>query len=164
MATYIDGRSRSCSTCSPFRVARGRHSVVPKSMRVLSHPRVRSPLGFAASTWFFQNRSFAPNRTRFHLPFQDRTSSHAATEPAAGGVVIFVLGGLPRRRAAAGGVSSALRVPSPLTRGEGTGTTVPSLRGGFIAAGRGLAQLPQFEGSFLLDSTTYEKSLHYIWP
>src|SRR6059058_1716537 len=34
-------------------------------MRVLSHPRVRSPLGFAASTWFSRTVVLPQDRTRF---------------------------------------------------------------------------------------------------
>src|SRR5215213_10652243 len=84
MATYIDGRVKILLYVFTLqKLARGRHSVVPKSMRVLSHPRVRSPLGFAASTWFFQNRSFATDRTRFH-PSSAQRSGPGVTVPTAG--------------------------------------------------------------------------------
>src|SRR5438445_5629420 len=105
-------------------------------MRVLSHPRVRVPLGFAASTWFSRSVVLPQRQGPFQLLASTTCvpspvtlaypglggwkvrARHACTDGPGRAAGIFVLGGLPRRRAAAGEVSSAFGTFSPArTRG-----------------------------------------------
>src|SRR5438552_11043695 len=117
--------SRDNVVVKPQRTRRGVFSALPKRppKRGLSSRERASVPG----TWIFTCPNSIANLVR-----PRKASSRAERTAGAGGTLrfshargtrgagrIFVLGGLPHRRAAAGVVSSALRAPSPRERGEG---------------------------------------------
>lgn len=65
IATYIDGQWKESAPRA--RLARRRQSVVPRSMRVLSHPRVHSPLGFRPLRGFSRTVVLPQIGPAFHL-------------------------------------------------------------------------------------------------